>query len=68
MDKKIIVKNPNNLPTTSYKNLKDLQGNLKTISKDNLEKLKQSILKYGIFVPKFVWIENNKNYWIEDGH
>ena len=66
--KKITVKNPNHLPTTSYKNLKDLQGNLKTISKENLEKLKQSIIKYGIFVPKFVWIENNKNYWIEDGH
>lgn len=68
MSKKIIVKNPNNLPTISYKNLKDLQGNLKTINKDNLEKLKQSIIKYDIFVPKFVWIENNKNYWIEDGH
>ena len=68
MSKKITVKNPNHLPTTSYKNLKDLQGNLKTISKDNLEKLKQSILKYGIFIPKFVWIENNKNYWIEDRH
>lgn len=68
MNKKIIVKNPNHLPTTSYKNLKDLQGDLKTLSNENLEKLKQSIIKYGIFVPKFVWIENNKNYWIEDGH
>jgi len=68
MIKKIIVHNPNHLPTTSYKNLKDLQGNLKTLSSENLEKLKQSILKHGIFIPKFVWIENSKNYWIEDGH
>ena len=68
MIKKIIVNNPSHLATTSYKNLKDLQGNLKTISKENLEKLKQSIIKYGIFIPKFVWIEDRKNYWIEDGH
>ena len=68
MNKKIIVNNSNHLPTTSYKNLKDLQGDLKTLSKENLEKLKQSILKHGIFIPKFVWIQNNKNYWIEDGH
>lgn len=65
---KIIIHNLSHLATTSYKNLKDLQGNLKTISKDNLEKLKQSIIKYGIFVPKFVWVEDRKNYWIEDGH
>ena len=65
---KIIIHNPSHLATTSYKNLKDLQGNLKTISNENLEKLKQSIIKYGIFVPKFVWVEDRKNYWIEDGH
>ena len=37
MTKKIIVNNPSHLATTSYKNLKDLQDNLKTISKENLE-------------------------------
>jgi hypothetical protein len=60
---KVIVSNPGNLPTMSYKELEDFQGDLKTLSDDALEKLKHSILKHGIFVPKFVW----KGH-ILDGH
>lgn len=40
-----------------------MQGNLKTISPDNLDILKQRILKYGFDAPIFVW----GNY-ILDGH
>jgi DNA modification methylase len=43
--------------------LNDFQGDLKTISDDELEKLKKSILKYGFSFPVFVW--ENK---ILDGH
>jgi 1-aminocyclopropane-1-carboxylate deaminase/D-cysteine desulfhydrase-like pyridoxal-dependent ACC family enzyme/DNA modification methylase len=43
--------------------LYEFQGELKTISDDELEKLKKSILKYGFSFPVFVW--ENK---ILDGH
>jgi len=65
--KKINVHNPNNLPTIPFQRFEDLQGDLKTISKNSLQKLKNSIKKYGIFVPKFVW-ENNGYYYLIDGH
>ena len=35
--------------------LVDFQGDAKTITQDNLDKLKRSILKHGFFVPVFVW-------------
>ena len=43
--------------------LYEFQGELKTISDDELERLKKSILKYGFSFPVFVW--KNK---ILDGH
>ena len=43
--------------------LYEFQGELKTISDDELDKLKKSILKYGFSFPVFVW--KNK---ILDGH
>jgi hypothetical protein len=43
--------------------LEAFQGELKTISDDELEKLKKSIIKYGFSFPVFVW--ENK---ILDGH
>jgi hypothetical protein len=64
---KIKVNNPDNLHTIDYKILKELQGDLKVTSSAKIEKLKKSIIKYGVFVPKFVWIDNN-TYYIEDGH
>ena len=64
---KIKVYNPNKLPTIKYTELEDLQGDLKTITSENLDKLVNSIKTNGIFVPKFVWINNGK-YYIMDGH
>ncbi len=43
--------------------LKDFQGNLKTLERDEFEKLKRSILKHGFSFPVFVW----KNFLL-DGH
>jgi 16S rRNA G966 N2-methylase RsmD len=45
----------------------ELQGNLKTLSKENYNKLKNSILKYGFSFPVFCWLNNNKHY-ILDAH
>lgn len=63
----IVVHNPNNLPVIDFHELKELQGDLKITTPAKIEKLKKSIIKYGIFVPKFIWIEKNSHY-IVDGH
>ncbi len=49
-----------------YRELKPFQGNLKTLSDENLEKLKKSIIKYGFTVPAFIW-DNGEKY-ILDAH
>ena len=65
MNKKICIKNPNNLLTIDYHKLKILQGDLKTLSKENLKKLCNSIKRYGYFIPAFVW-RTNTDLWILD--
>ena len=50
-----------------YKSLTPFQGHLKTLSEDNLEKLKASIIKYGFTVPAFIWQSGKKKY-ILDAH
>ncbi|MHA1371334.1 MAG: DNA-methyltransferase [Promethearchaeota archaeon] len=64
---KIKIHNPDNLKCISYKRLMDLQDDFKSITSEALKKLKKSITTYGIFVPKFVWI-NKDIYWTIDGH
>ena len=66
--KEIIIYNPSKLPTVDYKRLKSLQGDLKTLSFSDFEKLKKSILKYGFRVPAFVWRDSENELWIEDAH
>lgn len=63
----IQVHNSNNLPTIDFHELKELQGDLKITTPAKIQKLKNSIKKYGVFVPKFTWIDNGTHY-IEDGH
>ncbi|MFW5700786.1 MAG: ParB N-terminal domain-containing protein [Cyclobacteriaceae bacterium] len=46
--------------------LKNLQGKIKKINKINIQRLKESILKYGFSMPIFIWA-NGENY-ILDGH
>ena len=67
--KKVIrVLNTNNLPVTKYSNLKDFQGDLKIVTDESLCKMKKSIVINGVFVPKFVWINEKKEMMIIDGH
>jgi DNA modification methylase len=47
--------------------LTGMQGNPKTISRKNLEKLKNRILKHGFNVPFHIWQHGRKNYLL-DGH
>lgn len=65
MSKIIKVHNPSNLPTVDITSLLDLQGDLYTY--DKIDKLKASIIKHGVFLPKFVWKSRSKIY-ITDGH
>ena len=65
MFKKIIVHNPNNLKTIDYHKLTILQGDLKTLSKENRTKLCNSIKQHGYFVPAFIW-ESDNNLYILD--
>lgn len=67
MERVIKVYNPDNLKTIDYWSLEDFQGELKQMNYINLDKLKKSILRYGIFIPKFVWKHNGK-YYVLDGH
>lgn len=67
MKKKIKVDNPNDLPTVTWEQLEDLQMDFKTITWVDLNKLKSSIIKHGIFLPKFVW-EHGGKFWTLDGH
>jgi len=46
---------------------KELQGNLKELSKVNYEKLKASILKYGFSFPIFCY-KQKETHWILDAH
>ena len=47
--------------------IKDFQGKLKRITKDNLERLKVSILKNGFVAPIFIWQHEGRNMAL-DGH
>src|SRR4030095_11869514 len=43
------------------------QGDLKSLSKPEFEKLKKSIIKYGLSFPSFIWKKNGTMNCI-DGH
>lgn len=47
--------------------LTPLQGNLKTLSRTNFDKLKTSLLAHGFAFPFYVWKDRSTN-WILDGH
>jgi hypothetical protein len=61
----IIAHNQNNLPTAPYTTFTDLQGDLKTLSKENQIKLKKSMIKYGIVFPAFIWEDSEVTYIID---
>lgn len=68
MIKKIKITGLEELPVISFEKLVDFQGGFKKpIRKKQLEKIKNSIIKHGIFVPKFVWFDGDVAKII-DGH
>jgi hypothetical protein len=63
------VHNPSGLPTMPYTDFKEFQGDLKLpIEPENLARLRESLKKHGVFVPKFVWIDEGGQPNILDGH
>jgi len=48
--------------------LKDFQEGLKTLTDENKNSLKENILKFGFSFPFFIWEDDEKNKWINDGH
>ncbi len=50
-----------------YRKLKPIQGNLKDLKTDNYNRLKKSFAEKGMFVPIYVW-KDNDDYLILDGH
>jgi len=46
----------------------DLQGNLKSLSDENFDKLKKSIVERGFAFPYFAWRDSKKKLWILDAH
>jgi hypothetical protein len=67
--KAIVAHNPNGLPVIDFRQLVDFQGDFKhPISPAALEKIKASLIKHGLFVPKFVWFDPQGAACIIDGH
>ncbi len=59
--KQIQVHNPGNLPVMSYRELQDFQEKIlstREIEPGALRKLRNSLIKHGVFVPKFTWIDS----------
>ena len=52
--------------TVPLASLKPLQGGLKRLSEQGYQKLRRSLIKYGISFPFFVW-RNGRTDWILDG-
>ena len=53
--------------TVALEDVKGVQGDLKSINRKNLEKLKNRILKHGFNVPYHIWIHGGKHHLL-DGH
>lgn len=62
------VNNPNKLPTAPITEFKASQGELKYLSKENYTKLKKAIEKRGFDIPVYVWIDEDGQKWLLDGH
>lgn len=59
--------NTSDLPTIDYRTIIPLQGNLASFTDKSYEKLKQSLTKFGSFLPFYVW-QNEGTPTLLDGH
>lgn len=62
------VLNPNKLPTAPISEFSTTQGELKFLSKDNYQKLKNAIERNGFDIPVYVYIDDAGKKWLLDGH
>lgn len=60
--------NPNDLPTFHYSEFHDFQGDLKTITRERLNKLKESLQEHGLFTAKKAFLDDDGEPWLLDGH
>ena len=51
-----------------YKDLNHFQGDLKSISKESFQKLKESLIKDGLPLALHIWIDDKGKMWTLDGH
>ena len=63
----ITVHNPTNLPLVKISEAIPVQGDLKVLTQENYDKLKQSILSDGFYLPIFVW-KHDGDIYLLDGH
>jgi len=63
----IQVHNPTNLPLVKISEAIPVQGELKVLTKENYDKLKQSIIDDGFYLPIFVW-KHDGDIYLLDGH
>lgn len=62
------VLNPNKLKTAPITEFNTTQGELKFLSKDNYQKLKNAIERNGFDIPVYVWVDDKGKKWLLDGH
>jgi len=65
--KKVIQIKCKGADTLPIDRILEFQNDLKTLSKDNEKKLRNSILKFGFIAPFFVW-DNQGEWKLLDGH
>jgi hypothetical protein len=67
--KTLTIHNPNHLPTRPFTDFVDFQGDFKLpMTPKAQQKLARSLIKHGVFVPEFVWIDPQGQAWTLDGH
>lgn len=57
------------LPVIDYRTVEYFQGDLKTLTKENYVKLRNSLISQGLLAPLFVWVNpTTKVNYLMDGH
>lgn len=56
------------LPTIDYRDVKELQGALKDLSRANYTRLRSSLKKDGLIAPLYIWWQDDTTAFLIDGH
>ncbi len=68
-EKVIQVHNPHNLPTLPYTAFEEFQGDLALpMTSQAIKKLRGSLIKHGVFLPTYLWFDDQQRANILDGH